>query len=112
MGASLSFEKSRSPDRSRQRNYRYVIVFDSRTFHGAAVAPEAATLQRAMRGIPIFLVLFASTAMFACGSSSTQPAKEVDPAAGTIHVHDGFVRDEQGRALILRGVNLAGAHKS
>jgi endoglycosylceramidase len=41
----------------------------------------------------------ALVAVAACGSSASPPA-------------DGFIRDSDGRALVLRGVNLAGAHKN
>ena len=37
----------------------------------------------------------------ACGDNAATPAR----------VHDGFLHDEDGRALILRGVNLSGAQK-
>ena len=33
------------------------------------------------------------------------------PAAPAWHVRNGFIRDEQGRAVILRGANLSDAHK-
>lgn len=35
-----------------------------------------------------------------------------DQAAPATRVHDGFLHDEAGRALILRGVNLSGAQKT
>lgn len=44
-------------------------------------------------------------AAFSCGGSS------LAPATGW-HVDGGFLRDPQGRAVILHGANLAGAHKS
>jgi len=37
------------------------------------------------------------------------PPERVDP---TWRVSEGFIRDSRGRAVIMRGVNLSGAHKS
>ncbi|MBL8742512.1 MAG: cellulase family glycosylhydrolase [Myxococcales bacterium] len=34
------------------------------------------------------------------------------PAAEGTRVRNGFIRDDDGRALVLRGMNLAGAHKN
>jgi endoglycosylceramidase len=42
----------------------------------------------------------------ACGSSSSSP-----PETPRWRVSGGFLRDPSGRAVILRGANLAGAHK-
>ncbi|HEX7666798.1 MAG TPA: hypothetical protein VF407_19855, partial [Polyangiaceae bacterium] len=41
-----------------------------------------------------------------CGGSS------LSASAFVWHVESGFVRDPEGRAVILHGVNLAGAHKT
>lgn len=46
----------------------------------------------------------------ACGGSSADQAEEAKPEARW-HVADGFVRDPEGRATVLRGVNIANAHK-
>lgn len=45
------------------------------------------------------------------GDSSTEPPASAPPAARAYRVARGFVRDPEGRAVILRGVNLANAHK-
>jgi endoglycosylceramidase len=39
--------------------------------------------------------------LVACGDNSTTPSR----------VHDGFLHDAEGRAMIMRGVNLSGSHK-
>ena len=67
---------------------------------------------RAERLFALEFMAFMAMAPLACSSSPASPTPKLDPAAGTFHVRDGFVRDPQGRALILRGVNLAGAHKA
>ncbi len=65
--------------------------------------------------------LFSAIALSSCHHASsngsddggpTDAGVEVDPAAGTFHVHAGFVRDPDGRAFVMRGVNLAGSHKN
>ena len=53
------------------------------------------SIQRPTRG----QYLAALLAVTACGTSASPPA-------------DGFIRDSDGRAWILRGVNLAGSHKN
>jgi endoglycosylceramidase len=45
-------------------------------------------------------------ALAACGDNLAGPCDGREPVCG------GFVRDGSGRALVLRGVNLAGAHKN
>ena len=53
----------------------------------------------------------AATALSACSSDDTSaPVHEGWPRDW--HVRDGFVRDADGRAVILRGANLAGSHKN
>lgn len=44
----------------------------------------------------------------ACGESQPPPCNTGD----AYRVCDGYVRDPDGRSLVLRGVNLAGAHKN
>ncbi|MGZ3473676.1 MAG: cellulase family glycosylhydrolase [Polyangiales bacterium] len=62
-----------------------------------------------LRGSLLFAAVLA-----ACSSrhDDAAPAVIADPAAGTWHVRGGFVRDPDGRAVVMRGVNFAGAHKS
>jgi len=57
------------------------------------------------------LVSLAATAP-GCGDNAAAGPDAAPPlCTGGYHVCGGFVRDADGRALILRGANLAGAHK-
>jgi endoglycosylceramidase len=47
----------------------------------------------------------------ACSSSEEAIAPAGGDDAKGFHVENGFIRDPQGRALILRGMNLSGRHK-
>jgi endoglycosylceramidase len=48
-----------------------------------------------------------------CGEAEVVSAVPPDePPPDGIHVRDGFLRDEEGRALVLRGANVANAHKT
>jgi endoglycosylceramidase len=66
-----------------------------RATHGAGGAPDSGSVQD--------------------GAGATDaggaPDAATDAGPGTWHVAGGFVRAPDGRAAILRGVNLAGAHK-
>jgi endoglycosylceramidase len=55
-----------------------------------------------------WIFLAASLLFTACGG---QPEAATTPRPDTIHVAGGFIRDADGRAVILRGANLANAHK-
>ena len=55
------------------------------------------------------LVLAACLALGALGCGSDEELADEHP--NRWHVADGFVRDPEGRAVVLRGVNLANAHK-
>jgi endoglycosylceramidase len=46
------------------------------------------------------------------GGDGASEASTVDPKAGFWHVRGGFIRDPDGRAMVMRGVNLSGAHKN
>jgi endoglycosylceramidase len=48
--------------------------------------------------------------LVACGSDPAE--KSATPAAGGYQVSGGFLHDPDGRVVVLRGVNLASAHKS
>lgn len=56
-----------------------------------------------LRALPLLALL-----SLGCGSSEEERAPTAKPG---FSVADGFVRDAEGRAVILRGVNLANAHK-
>jgi len=60
--------------------------------------------------IPMRRALLALSLLLACRHSSTDEPK--DPGPPRFHVAGGFIRDPQGRAVVMRGVNLAGAHKN
>ncbi len=51
----------------------------------------------------------AALALTACGPDETVAADASPP--GPWSVSNGFLRDDAGRALVLRGANLAGSHK-
>jgi endoglycosylceramidase len=55
--------------------------------------------------------LASSVALLALVSGCGEPAAPASTPPPSIHVANGFVRDLEGRALLLRGMNLAGAHK-
>ena len=64
-----------------------------------------------MRFVHAFAVVGVGCSLVGCGEESGEtngPTPEPDPA---YHVSGGFLRDLEGRALLLRGVNLAGEHK-
>jgi hypothetical protein len=54
--------------------------------------------------------LVAAGVVVACGTSDAPaPARPTRPS--TVHVEGGAIRDPSGRTVILRGVNVASAHK-
>jgi endoglycosylceramidase len=53
--------------------------------------------------------IFAIALLASCGNSS---APAPSPATGVWHVSGGFIRDEAGRAVILRGVQVSGDQKA
>lgn len=57
---------------------------------------------RALRTLPVLALCLG------CSSPDDEPAPAAQPG---LQVADGFLRDGAGRAVILRGVNLANAHK-
>ena len=86
-----------------------------------------------MRRSPLFALAFAAVA--ACSGTTSLPTYEAATSAGGggssgaagsggsagasggaaksgFHVTGGFLRDESGRAVLARGMNLAGSHKS
>lgn len=62
---------------------------------------------RAALGACITLAACAS----ACSSTAGDDTPARPPRPSTWHVAEGAIRDASGRTVILRGVNLAGAHK-
>lgn len=56
--------------------------------------------------LPLVGLLIASAASTGCGSEP-----DPTPLRAGYHVTDGFLRDPDGRALLLRGLNLSGRHK-
>ncbi len=64
-----------------------------------------------MRRLFAALTLTAVFATSACGSSDSSGAAPPASPPPSWHVSGGFVRDPDGRAVLARGMNLAGAHK-
>jgi endoglycosylceramidase len=81
---------------------------------------RARIASRAALACVAFTALAAPTALTACSSSSAGQTPDAavpdaaapDPRAGTWHVRGSFVRDPDGRAVIMRGVNFTGENKS
>lgn len=63
-----------------------------------------------VRPLQLAVLALLALGLPACGEEA--PTDNVLGAKGPWEVAAGFLRDDQGRALILRGANLAGAHKS
>ena len=57
------------------------------------------------------LVLPAAAALAGCSSAPVPPPSGRAPGPPYWHVEDGFLRDADGRAAILRGFNVTGEHK-
>lgn len=62
----------------------------------------------AMGTMRVFPAVLLACSAFGCVSSSEAPLLTKAPFV----VDDGFIKDEDGRVVILRGVNLSGKHKN
>ncbi|MDB4933369.1 MAG: Endoglycoceramidase [Labilithrix sp.] len=59
----------------------------------------------------VLVALGAAGLIAACSRSGDDAAPPRPPRPSTFYVEDGAIHDPSGRTIIMRGVNLAGAHK-